>query len=526
MIATARAAGAIALLLCLSPVLAMLFDSFRGPDGFTLRAYSGVLREDRQWALLWRSLLVSAGATALALLWGTATGYAAWRLRGWKGVAVETLSYLPLLFPSLVIALGWVYLIGPAGVVTGWWKALFGLDRPPIDLYSAWGAAFVLSLCTFPCVTILAAQGFRSLDPGADRAARLSAGTSRRLLAVWWPHLRPHLAMGALLTFLLAFSDFGVASALMVNVYPIEVFTEYSAYADVQRAFASGSPAAVLALALVAVAQLANRRRPAERAPAKGAWGPPSRAMIALAAGSLLLSVGLPMAFLLIKAGGQYAEALRTAGDQMLTSLEVAGIGTGFLLAGSLAFAAAYRTLGPGGRTAAAGLALVPILVPGTVVGLGIHYLRGHGIWPFSSWYPDPSIVAFAGAARHLTFPSLILAAGLAGVRARLIDGARLHGASEGAVLSRIVLPLLWPSLAAAAAVSFIFCLGELSASVLVNPPGTMTLPVRLASLLHFGKDSIVASLCVMLCGVVGAVLALGFLAGGPIRLKLADRTA
>ena len=64
------------------------------------------------------------------------------------------------------------------------------------------------------------------------------------------------------------------------------------------------------------------------------------------------------------------------------------------------------------------------------------------------------------------------------------------------------------------------FCLGELPASVLLNPPGAMTLPVRLASLLHFGRDALVAALCVTLCGLVVCVLALGLLlSGGPIRL-------
>lgn len=74
---------------------------------------------------------------------------------------------------------------------------------------------------------------------------------------------------------------------------------------------------------------------------------------------------------------------------------------------------------------------------------------------------------------------------------------------------------------------AFVLALGELSAAVLVSPPGSMTLAIRLASLLHFGKDSIVAALCVMLCALVVVLLTLGMLlAGAPLGLRLqhADR--
>lgn len=524
------AAGTVAIvvLACLAPALALLLDSLRGPDGFSFAAWTGVLREARQARLLARSVYVAGTATCLALVFGTAVGYAVWRLGGWRSSALETLAYLPLLLPSLVIAMGWVYLCGRAGALTTRLEGL-GLSWP-FTLYSPTGAAFVLSLCCFPCVSILAAQGFRSLERSGLRAARMHAGAWTCFWRVWRPQLAPYLASGALLAFLLALADFGVPSALMVNVYPIEIFTQFSAAYDVKAAIASSAAPMSVAAALFLARHVLVRATPQGSVPTPGGPdGPPARAVVALALLVLGLALGLPLGVLLLTARGAYAEALRIAGEQVLTSLSVSLLGAGLMLAGGLAFALAYRGLARRGRALAEALALLVLLVPGATVGLGILLLVTHGVWPFAALYPHAAILAYAGAARFLPLSALLLAASVAGLRADLFRCAAVHGAGPVRCALRIALPLLVPALAAAATVSFLACMGELSAAVLVSPPGTMTLPVRLASLLHFGKDSIVAALCVMLVGLVASILFLGFLlAGAPIRLRLlhADRAA
>lgn len=493
------------------------------PDGFTLAALREAVTDPRLLGLLWRSVRVAGGATLLALLWGVGVGYAAWRLGGWRGALVETLACVPLLVPSLVLALGWVALLGPSGIATGWLRARLGLDSAPFDLYTPAGAAFVLSLAYFPCVAILVAQGLRTLDLGALRAARLWAGPWRAFWHVTRPLLAPHVATGALLTFLLAFADFGVPSVLMVNVYPIEVFTRFSAFQDAGSALASAAPLALVAAALVLLRPRFARPVPATRTSAAARpEGTPWRTGLVLAALGLGLSVVVPLALLLATARGAYAEALRVAGEQMLTSLTVASCGMLLLVALGLVFALAQRGLGARGRGLAEAGVLATLLVPGAAVGIGIVRLVTDGVWPFAAVYPSVWIVAYACAARFVAFPALVLAAAVNRLRPELGSAAAVHGARPLAIAARIALPLLAPALVAAATLSFVASLGELSASVLVDPPGAMTLPVRLASLLHFGKDSLVAALCVMLVALVLVVLLLGtLLAGRPVRLRL-----
>ena len=53
------------------------------------------------------------------------------------------------------------------------------------------------------------------------------------------------------------------------------------------------------------------------------------------------------------------------------------------------------------------------------------------------------------------------------------------------------------------AVICFILTLSELGVTIMVNPPGFITLPVRIFSLYHFGADDQVASLCLIMAAVV-----------------------
>jgi iron(III) transport system permease protein len=67
--------------------------------------------------------------------------------------------------------------------------------------------------------------------------------------------------------------------------------------------------------------------------------------------------------------------------------------------------------------------------------------------------------------------------------------------------------------LIAAWIISFIFCMRELGATLLIVPPGKATLSVRIYSLMHYGAGNLVAALCIILIviSLVPVVLAFRF---------------
>jgi len=91
-----------------------------------------------------------------------------------------------------------------------------------------------------------------------------------------------------------------------------------------------------------------------------------------------------------------------------------------------------------------------------------------------------------------------------------LEQAAQLCGTSWFTTLRHIVVPLARRGLIAVWIIGYVFCLRDLGVSIVVYPPGSDTLPVRILTLMANGTPSLIAALCVILIVVtllpVGAV--------------------
>jgi iron(III) transport system permease protein len=496
-----RTAGWLALGICLLPGLVLLALSLGDPG------YREILAKERQVTLFVRSVWISAAATGLALIWGTLVALGVRSLRGAAGAALEAISLLPLLLPSIVLVMGWIFFFGPSGPLQA-----VGIKW---NIFTEWGAAAVMSMVYYPCVSMLLIQAFRGADASGAAAARLFASRPRALARIWLPYLAPYLATGGVLVFLLSMNDYAVPSALRVNVYPVEIFTQLSAYFDVPRAVAFCLPPFLIAAVLIAARRLLVPPIPESIGGRSRVYDAPrSKGWFLAALPVIAAAVVLPLNTLFATQGSfrSLREALSIAGEQALASLAISSYATIALVGFGLVLALAMRRSGRKSRLGMEMLTAATLIVPGAVVGLGIVVMHTRG-WIPASIYRSPASLDYAMLCRFVVFPAFILSASLSAIRPRMIEAADSAGVPRVRSALRIAAPLALPGLVAAATLSFVMCLGELSASALVNPPGQMTLAMRIASLLHFGEDRIVASLCLTLSALVVGVLVLGLLA-------------
>jgi iron(III) transport system permease protein len=110
---------------------------------------------------------------------------------------------------------------------------------------------------------------------------------------------------------------------------------------------------------------------------------------------------------------------------------------------------------------------------------------------------------------RALPLVTLVLWPALASVPREMLDTAATDGAGWWRRLVWIALPQRWPALVAAWLVGLAIAVGELAATVLMVPPGPTTISVRIFSLIHYGVDDRVASLCLVLVLGLAAVTAI-----------------
>jgi iron(III) transport system permease protein len=112
--------------------------------------------------------------------------------------------------------------------------------------------------------------------------------------------------------------------------------------------------------------------------------------------------------------------------------------------------------------------------------------------------------------ARALPLVTLWMYAQLLSVPQDLLEAARTEGAGPLAQLCRVAIPLRKAGLIAAAGIALVLAVSELSATLLVVPPGVTPISVRIFQLLHQGVDDRVAALALSIVGLAAIAVIVG----------------
>ncbi|MDJ0461916.1 iron ABC transporter permease [Streptomyces sp. H27-C3] len=426
-----------------------------------------IVTTEQSGLLLTRSVGLAAVVVAaslvlgISLAWLTARTALPWA-RGWS-----VLATLPLAVPSYVAAFSW-------------------LSAFP-ELAGFTGAALSLTLVSFPYVYLPVAAALRGTDPAQEEAARsLGLGPVRTFRRVTLPQLRPAAAGGAVLVALYVFSDFGAVSLMSYDTFTRGIYTSYRSSFDRTPAAALSVVLVLLTVALVAAEARTRGRagyartgtgtaRPAVPAPL-GRWRVPALGWCGVVTAA---AVGFPLATLgyWLAVGSSATWDPAGLAETAWATLGVAAAGAALTTVLALpvgVIAARYR-----GRTAHlleqsayAGHALPGITVALSLVFFAVRYAR--------PLYQELPLLVCAYAVLFLPVAVSATRAAVLQAPPALEDVARSLGRSPWRVLREITVPLAAPGVAAGAALTFVVCMKELPATLLLRPTGMDTLATRL----------------------------------------------
>ncbi|MFI6145856.1 ABC transporter permease [Streptomyces sp. NPDC051109] len=166
-------------------------------------------------------------------------------------------------------------------------------------------------------------------------------------------------------------------------------------------------------------------------------------------------------------------ESLRALTTSLVTALVASLLA---LTLGTWAALAAARLKRRGKRSLDA-LFMLPVAVPSVVVGLAVLVAFSK---PPLLLNGTSSIVILAHTILVTAFAHQSVSAAIVRLDPAYEQAAASLGARPAYVLWRVKLPLLLPSLTAAAGLCFALSMGELSATMMLYPPDWMPLPVRI----------------------------------------------
>ncbi|GAB2796964.1 iron ABC transporter permease [Streptomyces chlorus] len=459
LLALASAAAALALL----PLVYLAVRAMERGPGYAWN----VVATDRTLELLARSVGLAAVVVAACLVLGVSLAWLTVRTALPGRRAWSVLATLPLAVPSYVAAFAWIS------------------ARPDLAGFS--GAAFALTLVSYPYVYLPVAAALRGIDPAQEEAARaLGHGPWSTFRRVTLPQLRPAAAGGGLLVALYVLSDFGAVSIMRYETFTRAIHTSYKASFDRTPA-AALSVVLVLMTVLLVAAEARTRGRAGHARTGGGTARPASPAPLgrlkwpalgwcsAVAAAGVAFPAGTLGYWLAVGNSRTWDPRglLETGGITLLVAALGAALTTCLALpVGVLAARHRGRAAHLLEQAAYAGHA-----VPGITVGLAMVFLAVRFAYPL---YQELPLLVAAYAVLFLPIAVGATRAAVLQSPPVLEDVARSLGRGPLGVLREVTVPLAAPGIAAGAALTFVVCMKELPATLLLRPTGMDTLATRL----------------------------------------------
>jgi iron(III) transport system permease protein len=474
-----------------------------------------LLSSGSEGGLLLNTVSLGVAVAGLAGAVGTLLGYLVARtdLPG-RRTLMAVLTF-PLVLPPYVLALGWFTVLGRQGLVAALLGPSAGIVTSDV-FFGVGGAVLVLTVAYAPIVFHLVRLGLRAIDPATEEAGRLCFTWPRIAWHIDLPLIAPAIALGMLLTFLLAVGEFGVPGYLRYPVFSGAVFTQFAAFLDIRAAIVMSLPLVLLVIGGVLAERYWLRPRVTflERVRTSSLVARLGRWRIIVAAGAwayALVTVALPLAGLIREAGGgaSYVTALRGARNSIGMSLWTSAVAATAMAALGLLLAYLVERTARGRRTVLDGALIVLFAVPGTVLGVALILLwNRHGL---TLVYTSVAIILIGYVAHYTPLAARVIGVSLEAVSPRWEEAARVAGVSWTRMVRRVLVPAVAPAIASAWALTFVFCLRDLDLVMTVHPPGVETLPIRLYTLMANSASSVTAALsCILVVLTLTCVLVAG----------------
>jgi putative spermidine/putrescine transport system permease protein len=162
------------------------------------------------------------------------------------------------------------------------------------------------------------------------------------------------------------------------------------------------------------------------------------------------------------------------------------------------------------GRGAVSALMLMPLIVPGVVLGTSIYVFQIET--EMATGLPllgSTSGLVAAHALIVIPWAARLVSASLAGFDPAIEEAAKNLGAGPWTTFRRVTLPSIRPGIVAGALFGFVTSFGNLEMSLFLLGAGRTTLPIAILQYLEWKIDPTVAAVSVMQIVLIGAAMML-----------------
>ncbi len=498
------------------PLWIMLSKSFENPQGqfVGLANYAEYFKTPALFYSVYNSFYVAVLSTVITVPLAFVYAYALTRscmpLRG----LFKTIAFIPILVPSLLPGIALVYVFGNQGMLKG---LLFGYS-----VYGPIGIVMAEVFFTLPHALLIITTALSLSDARLYEAAvALRASRSRIFFTVTLPGARYGLVSATFVVFTMVITDFGAPKVIggQYNVLATDIYKQVIG----QQNFEMGAVVGVVLLIPAAVAfyvdRMARRRQVALLSARAVPYGPkPSRAFD-LAMLAYCLAVSLFLVGLL--AVSQFAalvqfypynltmslrhyrfDAIHTSGwapygNSIRLALYTAGIGTVVVFVGAYLVEKGRGFLA--GRAAFQFLAMMPMAVPGLVLGLAYIFFFNHPDNPLNGLYRTMALLVINTIVHFYTVAHLTAITALKQMDPEFEAVSASLKQPFYKTFWRVTVPVCLPAILDIGIYLFVNAMTTVSAVVFIYGPGSELASVAVLDMDDAGQTAAAAAMAMMI---------------------------
>ncbi len=461
-------------------------------------------------ASLRNSVFVAGMATAITVPLAFLYAYALTRSRmPLKGLFTAA-ALLPIFAPSLLSGLSLIYIFGNQGILKHWMMGA--------KLYGPIGIIGAEALYTFPHALLILTTAL-ALSDGRLREAAEALGTSRARIfrTITLPGARYGLISAVFVVFTLVITDFGIPKVIG-GQYSVLATDAYRQVVG-QQNFPMGAVVGIILLVPAVLAFLIDRRTQKRQSALLSARAVPYEpkpdaardygllAFCLLVAGAIVATYGVaawgsfvtywPYNLKLTLNNYDFAAVEPTGWDGYFNSLKLAGLTA--VIGSVVIFCGAYLIekvkAFPGLRGFAHFLAMLPMAVPGLVLGLGYVFFFNASWNPLSVFYGTLTVLVINSIAHFFTVAHITALTSLKQLDHEFEAVSASLKVPFWTTFRRVTAPICMPAILDIAVYLFVNAMTTVSAVIFLYGADTKLASI---SIVHMDEAGAVASAAAM----------------------------
>ncbi|MCD6543208.1 MAG: iron ABC transporter permease [Flavobacteriaceae bacterium] len=405
--------------------------------------------------------------------------------------------------------------ISPYILAVSWKDFFYFLFDSTSFISSYFGVILVLTIIFTPLSMLIIGSAFSNINVHLEEAGMVITNIRSVVVKIILPLIKHALLSSFVLVFIFSISEFSVPAFFGVKVFTTEIFTQFSAFYNHSFAILQST-----LLVFVCILLLVSEGKYIADAPfisvgSKGMnkrsydfkkWNQIGLVMLFI---WFFISVVMPFIVLFVQSfkGGtsKFIQAFELLLPTFGSSIGLAFLGA--LIIVFIGFTAAFFSVRKRSMNGSSfeWLLLIIFAIPSTIFGISLIKFYNHPMLEFI--YSSYAIILIAYVGKFSFISSKLIGNAMKQIPKSLDEVAKIQGISPLNRLRKILIPLIMPSLFISFVISFIFSLGELGTTIMIYPPGTEIMPIKVFTIMANAPQSLTSSMTLIVFSVTLLVI-------------------